>query len=154
MPPQHKTPQKEAEPQPNEEARPKSRARKARRRSSERKGQEARDQEERDRSRNGLWNQGYTGLKSRSDWTPTEEAESPTKTPAEPFSQNIEVRKLDLEQHTPNPMGIATPLNEGLTERFCREEACHEEEEEQETAPPQEAASSSGGPNPNIQIPQ
>ena len=51
-------------------------------------------------------------------------------------------------------MGIVTPLNEGFTERFCREDAFQEEEEEQETAPPQEAASGSGGPNPNPQIPQ
>ena len=51
-------------------------------------------------------------------------------------------------------MGIATPLNEGLAERFCREEAFHEEEEEQETASPQEAASGSGGPTLNPQIPQ
>ena len=156
MPPPSKTPKEETEPQPDEQARPKSRSRKARRRSSERKAQEARDQdqEERGRSRSELWNQAYTGLKSRNDWTPTEEAESPTKAPAELPSQSQEVRKLDLEQHTPNPMGTATPHNEGLTECYCREEAFHEEGEEQETAPPQEAAPGSGGPNPNPQIPQ
>ena len=60
---------------------------------------------------------------------------------------------LTLSRITPNPIGIATPLNEGLTERFCREEAFQEADEE-ETAPPQEAASSSGGPNPNTQVPQ
>ena len=156
MPKPSQTP-KEEEPQPNEqpneEAWPKSRSRKARRISSERKAQEARDQEERDRARNEFWNQAYTGLKSRNDWTPTEEAESPTKAPAEP-SQSQEVRRLDLEQQTPNPMGIATPFNAGLAERFCREEAFHEEGEVQETAPPQEAASSSREPNPDPQIPQ
>ena len=156
MPPPEGTPKEEEEPQPEEQARPKSRSRKARRRSSARKAQEERDQEleERGRSRNEMWNQAYTGLKSRNDWTPTEEAESPSKSPAGLHSRSHEPRRLDLEQHTPNPFGIATPLNEGLTERFCREEACHEEEEEQETAPSQEAASGSGGPNPNLQIPQ
>ena len=105
-----------------------------------------------------MWNQSFTGLKSRNDWTPTDEVESPSKSSSEPPNQSQEPRKLDLEQNTPNPLGIATPLNEGLTERFCREEAFQGEGEEQEVpqeAPqPQGAASSSGGPNPDPQIPQ
>ena len=93
-------------------------------------------------------------MKSRNDWTPTDEVESPSKSSSEP-SQNQEPRRLDLEQNTPNPLGIATPLKESLTERFCREEAFQGEGEEQEAPPqPQEAASGSGGPNPDTQIPQ
>ena len=109
MPPPENTPkEEEEEPQPEEQARPKSRSRKARERPSARKAYEEinKDIEERDRSRNEMWNQAYTGLKSRNDWTPTEEAESPSKSSSEPPNQNQEPRRLDLEQHTPTkPLG-------------------------------------------------
>ena len=149
MPPPKNTPKVETEPQPEEQARPKFRSRRDRKRFADKKAQE-----EMDRSKHVEWNQAFTGLESRNDWTPTEEVESPSKSSSEP-NQNQEPRRLDLEQNTPNPLGIATPLNEGLTERFCREEAFQGEGEEQEAPPqPQEAASGSGGLHPDTQVPQ
>ena len=147
MPPPTTQKSKE-EPQPNEEARTKSESRKARKRSSDREAQESREQ-----ARKPFWNQGYTGMKSRNDWTPTRDAEvTPTHTPTEAIpSENIRKMNLD-EQLTPNPEGISPPVNDGLTERF--EEALQEDEMLEEIAPPQEAASSSGGASPKTPDPQ